>query len=128
MKSLNYPFFTLICLSLLTSCIQKSKYKEALAEIDWLKQNVITLNNDIEQKNILFPKYQAALQNSENEPYSNLHSNTDKGKQELEFVKRSIDDVIYDVRNCTDADDLYQVKNNLESLNSKVGNFIFFNY
>jgi hypothetical protein len=128
MKSLNYPLFTLICLSLLTSCVQKSNYNEALAEIDRLKQKEITLNNDIQQKNNLLAKYQTALQNSENEASNNLNNNTDKGKQELEFVKRSIDDIIYNVQNCTNADDLYQVKNNLESLNSKVGNFIFFNY
>lgn len=114
---------------LLSSCgVKQSTYDNAVEQIDRLNSANNDLQIEIQQKDKQLYQLKVVLQNAESQASNNLNLNAAKGKQELEYVKKTIGHIVYHVDNCQSRDDLNSIISELEDVNRKISSSLFFNY
>jgi hypothetical protein len=132
MRTKSKQIILLLATILLSSCVQKSKYDDALYVISKYEGIEKNLKDEISSKDQLIRQLQIELdecKNNVSDNFSNsLFNNKDKGKVELEFVETSLKEILQKINNCSNTDDLYDIQRETKNLNEKVSSYLFFNY
>lgn len=120
-KFITYSLFVAMSL---TSCVQQSKYDEVCAENSDLQKKINDLDSIMNQQNNQLSNLQT--ENS-NQSYA-ADENVNKGKDELQYVESTLNDIATKIKRCESEEAFYDIKKNTEDLRDQVSSYLFSNY